>query len=159
MLNILCGVRKISYLKRNKTNENLFRGKEFKSLSKTIIIIYCLLMLIYMFRDNLYMLDNQYITLFTGTAPNLIGSCLFTLLGIFYIVPFIKGIESINKPILIWLINVVNMIVFSLIEYLHVIFNLGFWDNNDIIASLIGIITSTVLYFKLRNNFIRKNDN
>ncbi|MBL4938538.1 hypothetical protein JK636_22805 [Clostridium sp. YIM B02515] len=107
----------------------------------------------------MYNLNNQYITLFAGAAPNLIPSFLFTLIGVFYIVPFFKGTDSIDKPIFIWLINALNMIVFLLVEYLHVVFNLGSWDNNDMIASLIGIIVSTVIYFKLRKNFIKKHDN
>lgn len=41
-----------------------------------------------------------------------------------------------------------NIIIFALIEYLHIIFNLGVWDNKDIIASLIGIIMATTIYFK-----------
>lgn len=137
----------------------MFRHKQYKALSKFIIIIYGLFMLVYMFRENLYNLNNQYITLFAGAAPNLIPSFLFTLIGVFYIVPFFKGTDSIDKPIFIWLINALNMIVFLLVEYLHVVFNLGSWDNNDMIASLIGIIVSTVIYFKLRKNFIKKHDN
>lgn len=152
-------MRTINNLKLNKLNKNIFSNKPYKALSKIIIVIYGLFMLVYMFRESLYKLNNQFITLFAGTAPNLIPSFLFTLIGIFYIVPFFKGIDSINKPMFICLINAFNMIVFLLIEYLHVIFNLGSWDNNDIIASLIAIIVSTVIYFKIRKNFIKKHDN
>jgi TRAP-type uncharacterized transport system fused permease subunit len=152
-------MRTINNLKLIKSNKNIFSHKPYKALSKIIIVIYCLFMLVYLFRESLYKLNNQYITLFAGTAPNLIPSFLFTLIGMFYIVPFFKGIDSINKPMFIWLINAFNMIIFLLIEYLHVIFNLGSWDNNDMIASLIGIIISTVIYFKLRKDFIKKYDN
>jgi len=152
-------MRTINNLKLIKSNKKIFSNKAYKSLSKILIVIYGLLMLVYMFRESLYRLNNQCITLFAGTAPNLIPSFLFTLIGIFYIVPFLKGIDSINKPMFIWIINAFNMIVFLLIEYLHVIFNLGSWDNNDMIASLIGIIVSTVIYFKLRKDFIKKHDN
>ena len=152
-------MKTINNFKLIKSNKNIFSNKPYKALSKVIIVIYGLFMLVYMFRESLYNLNNQYITLFAGTAPNLIPSFLFTLIGIFYIVPFFKGIDSINKPIFILLINAFNMIIFLLIEYLHVIFNLGSWDNNDMIASLIGIIISTVICFKLRKNFIKKYDN
>ena len=152
-------MRTINNLKLIKLNKNIFSHKPYKALSKMIIVIYGLFILVYLFRESLYKLNNQYITLFAGTAPNLIPSFLFTLIGIFYIVPFFKGIDSINKPIFILLINAFNMIIFLLIEYLHVIFNLGSWDNNDMIASLIGIIISTVICFKLRKNFIKKYDN
>lgn len=120
-----------------------------------MIIIYVLFMIVYMFRDNLYKLDNKYITLFAGTAPNLIPSSLFTLIGIFYVVPFFKGISSINKPMCIWLVNALNIIVFSSIEYLHVVFKSGVWDNNDMIASLIGILVSTAIYFFIRKKFLQ----
>jgi hypothetical protein len=114
-------------------------------------------MIVYVFREELYKLDNQYITLLAGIIPNLIPSLIFTLIGIFYIVPmFFKGIDSINKTIFIWLINVLNISIFLLIEYLHVVLNLGVWDNNDMIASLIGIIISTIIYFKTRKVFIDK---
>lgn len=134
----------------DRTNNEFFKSKPYKNLNKVIIVIYILFMLLYIFRESLYKLDNQYITLFAETAPNLIPSFLFTLLGIFYVVPYLKGIDSINKPIFIWLINAFNIIFFSLIEYVHVVFKLGSWDNNDMIASLIGIVFSTAVYFKLR---------
>lgn len=146
-------MRIIDNLKLRKTNKTIFKSKSYKVLNRVLIVVYVLFMLVYMFRENLYKLGNEYISLFAETAPNLIPSFLFTLIGIFYIVPFFKGIDSINKTMFIWLINAVNIIVFLLIEYLHVIFSLGSWDNNDIIASLIGIIVSTVIYFKFRKNF------
>lgn len=146
-------MRIIDNLKLRKANKTLFRSKSYKALNRILIVVYVLFMLVYMFRESLYKLGNEYISLFAETAPNLIPSFLFTLIGIFYIVPFFKGIDSINKTMVIWLINAVNIFVFLLIEYLHVVFNLGSWDNNDIIASLIGIIVSTVIYFKLRKNF------
>ncbi|MBS4537722.1 hypothetical protein GOQ27_04565 [Clostridium sp. D2Q-11] len=114
-------------------------------------------MLVYLFRENLYKLGNQYITLFAETAPNLVPSFLFTLVGIFYIAPILfKGLDVIHRPVFIWLINILNMTVFLLIEYLHVILKLGAWDNNDIIASLIGIFISTIIYYKIKKNFDEK---
>lgn len=141
---------KINNLRVSKTNSKLFSSKPYKNLNKIIIIIYILFTFVYLFRQSLYKLDNQYITLFAGTAPNLIPSFLFTLIGIFYIVPYFKGIESINNSRFLWLINVLNIFVFLLIEYMHVLFKLGKWDNYDIIASLIGILLSTIIYFKFR---------
>jgi hypothetical protein len=148
-------VSKINNLRLSKANRNLFNSKPYKTLRKVIIIIYVLFIIVYMLRENLYKLDNKYITLFAGTSPNLIPSSLFTLIGIFYIVPFLKGIDSINKTMCIWLVNALNIIVFSLIEYLHVVFKLGVWDNNDMIASLIGILVSTAIYFNIRKKFLR----
>jgi glycopeptide antibiotics resistance protein len=70
-----------------------------------------------------------------------------------------KGADSINKTKYILVINIVNMLVFLLIEYLHLIFKLGLWDNNDMIASLIGIILSTVAYFGIRKEFVKNINN
>jgi len=112
-------------------------------------------MLVYVFRGKLCELGNQYIILFAWTAPNLIPSFLFTLVGIFYVVPiFLKGTDVISKPKFIWIVNAANMLIFALIEYLHVIFNLGVWDNKDMIASVIGSIIATMIYFKFRKFFI-----
>ncbi len=149
-------VSKINNLRLSKANRNFFNSQPYKTLRKVIIIICVLFLIVYMLRENLYKLDNKYITLFAGTSPNLIPSSLFTLVGIFYIVPFL-GIDSINKPMFIWLVNALNIIVFSLIEYLHVVFKLGVWDNNDMIASLIGILVSTAVYFNIRKKFLRIN--
>lgn len=149
---------KISDLKLKNKNNKLFSSKAYKNLNRLIVLVYIFFMLIYVFSDNLYKLDSSYITLFAEVAPNLIPSFLFTLIGMFYIVPLLKGIDSVGKSIVIWLINAINIIVFLLIEYIHVVFKLGSWDNNDIIASLIGIALATVCYFKLRKSFIEKYD-
>ncbi|MEG1797349.1 MAG: hypothetical protein RR262_12705 [Clostridium sp.] len=111
-------------------------------------------MSVYVFRHMLYKLNNEYITLFAETAPNLIPSFLFTIIGMFYVVPVLfKDIALINESKFLWVMNALNIIIFLLIEYLHVIFNVGSWDNKDIIASLIGIAFSTIIYFKIRNLF------
>jgi hypothetical protein len=69
--------------KMSKQIKSLFSTKPYKTLTRIVIITYVLLTIVYMFRGNLYKLDNQYITLFAGTAPNLIPSFLFTLIGMF----------------------------------------------------------------------------
>lgn len=152
----MCDVVKIINLKLKNANNKLFSCKAYKNLNRLIVLVYIFFMLIYVFRDNLYKLDSSYITLFAEVAPNLIPSFLFTLIGVFYIVPLLKGINSVDKSMVIWLINAINIIVFILIEYIHVVFKLGSWDNNDIIASLIGISLATVIYFKTRNNFVKE---
>lgn len=142
----------MSNLKLNKIDKSLFSSKPYKYLYKSILAIYGLLMIVYVFRDKLYQLDNKYISLFAGVAPNLIPSFLFTLIGGFYGMPIIfKGNSSINKSKFIWKVNLVNIAVFALIEYLHVVFKLGVWDNNDMIASLVGIIIATIVYYKFKN--------
>ncbi len=151
-------VIKISNLKLKNINSKLFSSKSYKNLNRLIALTYIFFMLIYVFRDNLYKLDSAYITLVAGTVPNLIPSFLFTIIGMFYIVPLLKGVNLTNKPRVIWVINSLNILCFLLIEYIHVVFKLGSWDNNDIIASLIGIALATVIYFKLRKAFIKEFD-
>lgn len=145
----------ISNSKFGKINKEIFNSKQYKDLSKIIVMSWVLFALLYAFRDDLYNLNNKHITLFAETGPNFISSFLFTLIGMFYVLPYFKSIDSINKPIFIWLINLLNLIVFLLIEYGHVILKLGTWDNNDIVASLIGLIFSTIVYFNLRKNFLK----
>ena len=149
-----CEVISINKSKFAKLNKKYFISKPYKNISKIIVVTYLLFALVYIFRDNLYNINNQYITLFAGVAPNLMGSVLFTLISVFYILPFFKGLDSINKSKFIWLINIVNIIFFLLIEYIHLVLELGSWDNNDIIASLIGIILSKAVYFKVRKSFL-----
>lgn len=48
----------------------------------------------------------------------------------------------------IWPINILNMIICVFIEYLHIVFNLGAWDNNDMIASFIGIVAYIIFYYR-----------
>lgn len=142
-------------LRKDLTWKTFFDKKAYKYLKGILLSIYILFMLVYMFRENLYKIDNHYITLFAWTAPNLIPSFLFTLIGIFYIVPILyKTTKIINNFKFILLINIVNMSVFILIEYLHVILNLGVWDNKDMIASFIGIIIATIVYLKFKKFFI-----
>lgn len=139
-----------------KVNNKFVNSKSYKNLTYIIVATCVIFMLLYAFRSDLYKLNNQFITLFAETAPNLIASFLFTLIGMFFVIPFFKSTDPINKPMFIWLINGLNIIVFSLIEYAHVVLNLAAWDTNDIIASLIGIMLSTAIYFNLRKSFLKK---
>jgi len=151
-------VIKISNLKLKNINNKLFSSKPYMKLNRCIAAVYIFFMFIYVFREKLYKLDTSYITMFAEVVPNLIPSFLFTTIGMFYIVPLLKGVNLTNKPRVIWMINSLNILCFLLIEYIHVVFKLGSWDNNDIIASLIGIAVATVIYFKLRKGFIKEFD-
>lgn len=141
-----------------KVNNKFVNSKSYRNL-KNIVVVTCLLsMLLYLFRNDLYQMDNQLIVLFAETAPNLFASFLFTLISMFFVLPYFKGIDPIRKPMVIWIINAINIIFFSLIEYVHVVLNLASWDNYDIVASLIGIIFSTAIYFILRKSFLETHD-
>ena len=137
-----------------KVNSKFVNSKSYKNLRNIIVATSIIFMLVYAFRGSLYGLNNQLITLFAETAPNLIFSFLFTLLGMFFALPFYKNIDPISNPMLIWIINALNIIISLLIEYIHVVLDLASWDNNDIVASIIGIVLSTAIYFKLRESFI-----
>lgn len=135
--------------------KDLNKNKYYKVLTWEILLLYIAFIAVYAFRDALYGINNQYITLFVWTAPNLIPSFLFTLLGIFYVVPLLLNEEeSFNNTKYLCLVNFLNIIIFTIIELFHVIFDLGVWDNKDIIATLIGIVLATLIYYKLRNFLI-----
>jgi len=143
-------------LKLKNIDKTLFRNNAYKYLNRSIFMVYALFMLVYMFRGNLLGINNPYITLFAWTAPNLFPSFLFTLIGIFYVVPILsKGTKAINNPKILWIINGLNIIVFALIEYLHVVLNLGGWDHLDMFASLMGMTIATSIYFKVRKYYIK----
>lgn len=137
--------------------EDLNKNKYYKALTKVMLVLYIAFMIVYVFRDFLYELDNHYITLFAWTAPNLIPSFLFTLLGIFYVVPLLLNEkESFNNTKYLWMVNLLNVIIFTFIELIHVIFDLGVWDNKDIVATFVGIIFATFVYYKIRNFLVLK---
>lgn len=134
------------------TLKDLNKNKCYKVLTKGILLLYIVLMLVYVFRDVLYALNNPYITIFAWTAPNLIPSFLFTIIGTFYILPtLLNEKKSYKHPKYLWIVNVLNLVLFSSIELMHVIFDLGVWDNKDIMATIIGIVLATLSYYKIRN--------
>jgi len=47
-----------------------------------------------------------------------------------------------------------NLVLFSSIELMYVIFVLGVWDNKDIMATIIGIVIATLSYYKIRKLFV-----
>lgn len=149
-------MRSISHSNFGRISKKFLNSKPYKDLNKIIVLTWVLFSFVYIFRENLYCLNNQYINLLLAVAPNLLASFLFTLIGMFYVLPYFNGIDSINNPICILLINLLNIIVFSLIEYGHVLLDLGYWDNNDILASLIGLLFSTVVYFQLRKQLFKR---
>lgn len=144
-------------MKNYSTYKTLFNNKTYKLLNVIILLIYILFIFVYMFREDLYKLDIEYITLFIWVAPNIIPSYLFTLIGIFYVAPILfKTSNILNSSKVIWIINIINIITFIFIEYIHVIFNLGVWDNKDIAASLLGILLATISYFKFRKLILKQ---
>lgn len=106
-----------------------------KEIKKTVIFTYCIFFLLYFKRTQLYRLNNKILTFFLGVTPNLFPSFLFTVIVYYYF----KSPTNNNKKILL-LTNLSNLLIFVLIEYLHLLLNLGKWDNYDILASILGII-------------------
>lgn len=132
----------------------LFNNKAYQYLKYFVLVIYVLFVLIYINRVSLYAIDNTYLTIFAGSFPNLISSFIFTFIGMFYVIPMLyKTKKALFTTKYIWIINAINIFIFLMIEYLHFIFKLGFWDNLDMIATLIGIILSTIIYFNFRKYF------
>ena len=148
-------MNKTGKIEFRKLDADFFKSKSYKYLKLGVLILYALFMMVYPFRSNMYSLNNQYITLFAETAPNLIPGYLFTIVSVFFIVPMLNLEEKfISRPNLIWVINLINIIIFILIECLHIVFNLGMWDNNDILATIIGISLATITYHKLKDYFL-----
>lgn len=145
----------MNHLEQNKQVTEQFRSKPYQSLTRFMVVIYLLFMAVYLFRDSLYKLQNPFVTLFAGTVPNLIPSFLFVLVGVFYAAPlFFSGGDMYKKPVFIVSINALNVAAFSLIEYLHVVFQAGVWDNNDILASVLGGLVATIVYYKIRKTLL-----
>lgn len=48
------------------------------------------------------------------------------------------------------IVSILNLAVFLAIEYLHVLFRVGFWDSMDIAASLVGIALAAVISVVIR---------
>ena len=139
----------------NKSTNNLFNTPQYKKLTTSLVLTYGFFMLVYFLRGKLYELNNQFITLFSGSISNLIPSFIFTLFATFYLAPAVtKSTLAINNIKFLWFINITNIGLFSLIEYMHVVKKVGVWDNNDIIASFIGATVATIIYFKIRKKFI-----
>jgi len=130
---------------------NIYESREYKNLTRILLTIYGLFMMVYMFREELYAMNNQYITLFVWTVPNLVPSFLFTIIVMLYVLPGILGDRRvINKSIYLLIVNLINITIFGIIEYIHVILKLGEWDNKDMVATCVGITLATFTYYKLR---------
>ncbi len=118
-----------------------------KEIKKLVGFTYIIFMLLYFFRNNLYKINNHLLTFFLGITPNLFPSFLFTI-----ILYTNFASKKINKNKLLFIINLSNLFLFLLIEYLHLLFNLGYWDNYDILASIIGIIFASFFVKYNKNN-------
>jgi len=144
----------MAFIYNSAMRKNIFNSKAYSYLKYAVLAIYVLFVLIYLFRGELYAVNNKYLTIFAGTAPNLIPSFLFTLIGVFYVIPLLyKTTDVLFNAKFVWIINAINIFVFLLLEYLHVILVLGFWDNLDMIASLLGVSVATMMYFIFRKYF------
>jgi len=132
----------------------LFEHKNYKRLAIYILLSYVIFILVYLNRPSLYELDNSILDLIIGSIPNFIPSILFSVIGIFYIVPLVTGVfNSIENRKYLLIISSVNLIMFILIEYFHVVLSSGNWDNIDIVASVLGIVIAYIYYKKVKSTF------
>jgi len=109
-----------------------------------------------MFRPNLYALGNDAVDLIVGAIPNFIPSVLFSIIGIYYLIPFITGkFQMICESKYLLIVSFINLLVFILIEYIHVILELGNWDNIDILATVLGILLASIYHFRIKEEYGR----
>ncbi|MGB3368969.1 MAG: hypothetical protein WBA54_15835 [Acidaminobacteraceae bacterium] len=132
----------------------LFEHKSYKRLAIYILLSYGLFILLYLNRPALYDYGNTYLDLIIGSVANFIPSILFSLIAIFYIVPLLTGtFKTIANKNYLFLISAINLSVFVLIEYVHVLLSLARWDHIDILASIIGIVIAYVYHSKVKSTF------
>ena len=106
-----------------------------------------------------YLLREQFsqsdalVVLFFGVFPNLLGSFATPFILAFLLerrYPMWKALDRL------WVFGLVNLFTFGvclLIEYGHVVAQLGNWDNNDIFASLVGGLAALALWQLTRSLF------
>ncbi len=136
--------------------KTLINHKKYKRLNSYILITYCVFISLYMFRPNLYALGNDAVDLIVGAIPNFIPSVLFSIIGIYYLIPFITGkFQMICESKYLLIVSFINLLVFILIEYIHVILELGNWDNIDILATVLGILLASIYHFRIKEEYGR----
>ena len=93
---------------------------------------------------------NALVSLLLGSFPNLTGSFATPFILTFLIAQKYPSWNGMSSLSVFGLINLFTFAVCVLIEYLHVLFQLGRWDANDIAASIIGGLLSMVLFMLTR---------
>lgn len=137
-----------------KIEKIIFENKIYKALNLKILLVYILFIVIYLSRPNLYKIDNSIVDIIVGSIANFIPSMLFSIIGILHIIPLITGeLKAINNVKNLMIVNLINLLVFILIEYHHVIFESGNWGNLDIIATILGIVIASIYYFRVKDKF------
>jgi len=85
-----------------------------------------------------------------GILPNLTGSFATPFLLAYLLVWGYPALKALDR---FWVFGLINLFTFAaclFIEYLHVAFQSGTWDNNDIAASAVGGLVSLVLFYGTR---------
>ncbi len=100
----------------------------------------------YLLRSRI-VIENDLAILFMGIFPNLFGSFATPFILSFLLAQRFPAWKRLEKIAFFGLVNLFTLAVSVLIEYLHVVFQQGAWDSNDIAASIIGGLLSMILYF------------
>ena len=99
----------------------------------------------YLLREPLSQADALVILLL-GVFPNLLGSFATPFLLAFLLEKRFPAWKALDRFTAFGLVNLFTFAVTLLIEYLHVAFQKGNWDNNDVIASIIGGLAAVALW-------------
>jgi hypothetical protein len=99
----------------------------------------------YLLRERINQTDALS-ALFLGIFPNLFGSFATPFALVLLLASRYPGLPALRTPAGFALINLFTMAVVLLIEYGHVLFGLGAWDWNDILASLAGGLAAFLFF-------------
>jgi hypothetical protein len=90
--------------------------------------------------------QNPLVTLLLGVFPNLIGSFATPFMLGYLLTLRFPSLHALDRLPVFGLINLFTFAVCILIEQLHVVLDLGQWDPNDILASIIGGLASLAVF-------------
>lgn len=139
---------------KGKATSTPLNGKAVRYMKWITILFYLLCAWFYLYRGELFDNRNLWSYALACTGPNLLWSFLFTWFSMMYVVPrFFRGRIARNDSNALLVVNLFNLSLFSFIESLHVLLNVGHWDTLDIVASTIGMLCASCLYLLLKNTF------
>jgi glycopeptide antibiotics resistance protein len=94
--------------------------------------------------------SNPLVALLLGVFPNLLGSFATPFALMVFLPTRLPALKTMQPLVLFGLINLFTFAVVLLIEYLHIVFDLGVWDANDITASVIGGLAALAAFLRTK---------
>jgi hypothetical protein len=84
--------------------------------------------------------------LFLDTFPNLFGSFGTPFLLLLLVTTLQKDMGMLRNFRMFAMLNIFTFLVVLLIEWGHVVLNLGVWDMNDVLASIAGGLAAIIAW-------------